>query len=70
MSADKGKSDAEVRVVFLKLHFLEVLLQALVDFMGNLFKRNGTAFSGRKRKVLKTKRNRVPKGSISMMART
>lgn len=57
-------------VVLLKLYALKVLLQALVDFMGNLYGRGGTAFSGRKRKVLKTRRTRVPNGSISMMAST
>lgn len=35
MGAEEGKPDAEVRVVLLQLHLLEVLLEAFVDFVGD-----------------------------------
>lgn len=41
-----------------------MLLNALVDFVGDLSGGENTAFSGRKRKSLKTRRKRVPKGMI------
>jgi hypothetical protein len=38
--------------------------------MGNLCGKLATAFSGRKRKSLKINKKRVPKGMISIIART
>ena len=58
-----------MRVVFIQFDFLEVLLDTLVNFVGNLSEEKLTAFSGKKRNSLKTSINKVPKGMISTMAR-
>jgi hypothetical protein len=62
VGAEEGEGDAEVGVV------LQMFLDAFVDFVGDLTRKRRTAFSGRKRNILKISMNRVPKGMISTIA--
>lgn len=67
---EERKCHSKVWVIFLQFYLLKMLLNTLIDFVWDLNLSINTAFSGRKRKSLNTKRKRVPKGMISMIART
>lgn len=69
MGANERESDTKVRVVLIEFYSFKMLLDTLVNFVGDLSRLGLTAFSGRKRKSLKISMKSVPKGMISMMAR-
>ncbi len=68
VGAEEGEGDAEVGVVLVESNALQMFLDAFVDFVGDLTRKRRTAFSGRKRNILKISMNRVPKGMISTIA--